>query len=140
MTNHHAQAMPGTSDAWQTIAFPTARVLLALIFVLSGLSKIGAAAAIQGYMQSRGVPPALLWPTVAFEIAAGIGIAIGYQTRILAVLLAGFCLVTGAVFHNDFANQIEVTMLLKNISMAGGLLLLATVGAGSTSIDTGMSK
>jgi len=112
-----------------------ARVLMALIFILSGLSKLGAADAVRGYMEVMGVPGALLWPTVAFEIGAGALVALGYRTRAIALLLAGFCLVTAAIFHHRFADQIQMIMFLKNVSMAGGFLLLAAVGPGSASLD-----
>lgn len=112
-----------------------ARILMALIFVLSGLSKIGATEAIRGYMEAMGVPGILLWPTIAFEISAGLLVAVGYQTRVIAFLLSGFCLVTAAIFHHQFADQIQMIMFLKNISMAGGFLLLACAGPGLASVD-----
>ena len=112
-----------------------ARVLMALIFILSGLSKLGAADAVRGYMDAMGVPGALLWPTVAFEIVAGALVVLGYMTRVIALLLASFCLVTAAIFHHQFSDQIQMIMFLKNISMAGGFLLLAVVGPGSVGLD-----
>ena len=112
-----------------------ARVLMALIFILSGLSKLGAADAVRGYMEAMGVPGALLWPTIAFEIGAGVLVALGYHTRVIALLLAGFCLATAAIFHHQFSDQIQMIMFLKNISMAGGFLLLAVVGPGSVGLD-----
>ena len=119
----------------QAPAMAIARVLMALIFILSGLSKLGAADAVRGYMEAMGVPGALLWPTIAFEIGAGVLVALGYRTRVIALLLAGFCLVTAAVFHHQFTDQIQMIMFLKNIAMAGGFLLLAAVGSGSLSLD-----
>lgn len=112
-----------------------ARVLMALIFILSGLSKLGAPDAVRGYMEAMGAPGVLLWPTIAFEIGAGVLVALGYRTRVIALLLAGFCLVTAAVFHHQFTDQIQMIMFLKNIAMAGGFLLLAAVGSGSASLD-----
>lgn len=119
----------------QAPAMAIARVLMALIFILSGLSKLGASDAVRGYMEAMGVPGALLWPTIAFEIGAGVLVALGYRTRVIALLLAGFCLVTAAVFHHQFTDQIQMIMFLKNIAMAGGFLLLAAVGSGSASLD-----
>ena len=119
----------------QAPAMAIARVLMALIFILSGLSKLGAADAVRGYMEAMGVPGALLWPTIAFEIGAGVLVALGYRTRVIALLLAGFCLVTAAVFHHQFTDQIQMIMFLKNIAMAGGFLLLAAVGSGSVGLD-----
>jgi putative oxidoreductase len=119
----------------QSYAMAVARVLMALIFILSGLSKIGAADAMRGYMEAMHVPGALLWPTILFEIGAGLLIAVGYRTRIVATLLAGFCLLTASIFHNQFADQIQVILFLKNVTMAGGFALLASVGPGSLSVD-----
>lgn len=119
----------------QASSMAIARVLMALIFVLSGLSKIAAAEAIRGYMDAMGVPGALLWPTIAFEIGAGLLIVLGYRTRIVALLLTGFCLATAAIFHHQFDDQIQMIMFLKNVAMAGGFLLLACTGAGTLSLD-----
>jgi len=116
-------------------AFAVARVLMAQVFILSGLSKIGAADAIRGYMEAMHVPGALLWPTIAFEIGAGLLIVLGYRTRILAWLLAGFCVATALIFHHQFSDQMQTTNFLKNIAMAGGWVLLACVGAGPLSLD-----
>lgn len=123
------------NDRLQNPSMAVARVLMATIFILSGLSKIGAVDAIRGYMEAMGVPGMLFWPTVLFEVGAGLLIAIGYQTRIVALLLSGFCLATAALFHHQLADQIQLIMFLKNISMAGGFLLLTAVGPGSISID-----
>jgi len=110
-----------------------------LIFLLSGLSKLGALAGTQAYMEAMHVPGVLLWPTILFEIGTGALVIVGYQTRVVAALLAGFSLVTGAIFHNHFSDQIRMIMFLKNVSMAGGLVLLAAVGAGRFSIDDARS-
>jgi len=119
----------------QAPAMAIARVLMALIFILSGLSKLGAADAVRGYMDAMGVPGALLWPTIAFEIGGGVLVALGYRTRVIALLFAGFCLATAAIFHHQFADQVQMIMFLKNVSMAGGFLLLAAVGSGSAGLD-----
>ena len=107
----------------------------ASIFLLSGLSKLGALTGTQAYMEAMHVPGVLLWPTILFEVGAAALIMVGYQTRVVAALLAGFSLVTGAIFHSHFSDQIQMIMFLKNVSMAGGLVLLAAVGAGRFSID-----
>jgi putative oxidoreductase len=119
----------------QAPVMATARMLMALIFILSGLSKLGAADAVRGYMEAMGVPGLLLWPTIVFEIGAGLLVALGYRTRVVALLLAGFCLLSAGIFHHQFADQVQMIMFLKNISMAGGFLLLAAVGPGSFGLD-----
>ena len=108
---------------------------MAAIFVLSGISKIGAFEATQGYMQAFGLPGALLGPTIAFEILAGLALLLGIGTRQAAFLLSGFSIVTALVFHRDFGDQIQQIMFLKNVAMAGGLLLLARNGSPSLSLD-----
>lgn len=112
-----------------------ARAFLAAIFILSGIGKIGAFEATQGYMEAFGLPGILLTPTIVFEVGAGIAILIGFQTRMVAVLLAGFTLITAVIFHTDFGDQIQQIMFLKNVAIAGGFLLLAKVGATGFSID-----
>lgn len=116
------------------------RSLLALIFILSGLSKISAYAYIQAYMQSVGLPGELLGPTIAFELISGICLVLGMWTRTVAILLAGFSVVTGAIFHHAFGDQIQLIMFLKNLAMAGGFLVLATIGAGRFSVDQRLKK
>lgn len=111
------------------------RVLLALIFVIAGLGKLGNLAGTAGYMQSGGVPAFLLWPTIALEVLGGIALIVGFQTRYTAWALAAFCLVSGALFHSDFANQMQMTMFLKNVAIAGGLLVLS-VAATPLSLDS----
>lgn len=116
------------------------RILLALIFVISGAGKIADPAGTAGYMQAMGVPAILLWPTVALELLGGLAIIVGFQTRLVAYLLAGFTLVAAAVFHTNFADQMQTIMFLKNVSIAGGLLLLASSGATYLSIDSKRGK
>lgn len=111
------------------------RVFLALIFVLSGLAKLGSIDVTQGYMEAMHVPGFLVFPTIIFEVGGGLLVMLGYRTRIIALLFAVFSLVTGIIFHNHFADPAQMTNFLKNISMTGGFLLLANVGAGSFSLD-----
>lgn len=111
-----------------------ARAGLSAIFILSGVSKIGAFAATQGYMEAFGLPGILLSPTIAFEIGAGTALLLGLGTRYVALLLAGFSLVTALVFHRDFTDQIQQIMFLKNVAMAAGLLLMAKTGAPGLSL------
>jgi putative oxidoreductase len=113
-----------------------ARAGLSAIFIVSGVGKIAAFAATQGYMEAFGLPGILLGPTIAFEIGAGLALLIGLRTQIVALLLAGFTLVTAIVFHRDFADPLQQIMFLKNVAMAGGLILLAKTGAPGLSLDS----
>jgi putative oxidoreductase len=112
-----------------------ARVLMSLLFLASGVGKISAIAATQAYMKAFGVPGVLLWPAAAWEIIAGIFLLIGLGIRPLALLLAGWCLLTAAIFHIAWADQIQQMMFLKNLTMAGGFLMLAKTGSWGMSVD-----
>jgi putative oxidoreductase len=112
-----------------------ARAAMAAIFVLSGISKIGAFEGTQAYMDAFGLPGALLGPTIAFEILAGLALLLGLGVRQAAFLLAGFSIITALIFHRDFGDQIQQIMFLKNVAMAGGLLLLARNGSPSLSLE-----
>lgn len=112
------------------------RIFLAAIFVLSGAGKVSDPAGTMGYMQAMGVPALLFWPTVAVELLGGLAVVVGFQTKLVSYLLAGFCLITALLFHRHFADQMQMIMFLKNVSMAGGFLLLASSGATALSIDS----
>jgi putative oxidoreductase len=112
-----------------------ARIFLGHIFLLAGISKIGAYQATQGYMDAMGVPGMLLPAVILLEIVGGLTIIVGWQTRIAAYLLAGFTILAGLIFHSNFADQTQMIMFMKNIAIAGGFLLLASYGAGAYSLD-----
>jgi putative oxidoreductase len=116
------------------------RVLIAAIFILSGVSKIGGYAATQAYMNSAGVPGALLPLVILIELAGGIAIVVGAYTRIVALLLAGFCILTGLLFHAGSPDQTQQIMFMKNLGLAGGFLFLAASGPGRLSVDRFLRK
>jgi putative oxidoreductase len=113
------------------------RVALSLIFVLSALGKLAAPEATLGYIASAGLPSPLvaLWGAITIELFGGAALAFGLGTRMVAVVLAGFSLLTAIFFHAEFADQNQMVHFLKNIAIAGGMLQLAAFGAGSISID-----
>ncbi len=111
------------------------RVLLAITFVVAGYGKIGGYAGTQGYMDSMGVPGMLLPLVIILELGGGLAIIAGWQTRIVAILLAGFTLLAAFTFHLDFADRMESIMFMKNLSIAGGFLLLAAYGPGALALD-----
>lgn len=113
------------------------RLLLALMFILSGLGKLAAPEATQGYIASVGLPLPMLSYLLAIvvEVGGGILLVIGYQTRIFSLVLAAFTFATALFFHRNFADQNQMIHFLKNISIVGGLLQVAAFGAGSLSID-----
>ncbi len=111
------------------------RVMIALIFVLAGLSKISAIEGTQGYMEAMGLSGILIYPTILFEVAAGLAMIAGFKTRYVALALAGFSLLSALIFHNQLGDQTQFILFMKNVAMAGGLLFLARYGAGELSID-----
>jgi len=113
----------------------TGRVLMSAIFVMAGISKLGSYAATQGYMESMGVPGALLPLVILLELGGGLTVLLGWQTRISALLLAGFCIVSALIFHANFGDQMQSILFMKNLAMAGGFLFLVAGGAGAWSLD-----
>src|SRR4029077_8112131 len=111
------------------------RILLAVPFLLSGLGKLGAYSATTAYMSSAGVPGALLPLVIITEVGGALAIVVGWKTRTVALLLAGFCLLTAITFHRNLADQNQMINFLKNVSIAGGFLLLVATGPGPLSID-----
>ncbi len=119
----------------QTYAAPAGRVLIALIFVLFGLNKIFNYGATAGWMEAMGVPGALLPLVIILEVLGGLAIVVGWQTRWIALALAGFSVFSALVFHTNFADQTEMANFMKNIAIAGGFLFLVANGAGAMSLD-----
>lgn len=114
------------------------RVFLATLFLASGLSKLGAAAATMAYIESAGLPlSSLVYAiTVAVEVGGGLLLLIGFQARPVAAVLALFTVAAAVIFHSNFADQNQAVHFLKNVAIAGGLLQVAVAGAGRLSFDT----
>lgn len=112
-----------------------ARILLALLFIMAGFGKMANVEGFAGYMASGGVPGLLAWPAILFEILGGIALLVGYQTRIVALAIAAFCVATAFLYHFDPADQNQMTQMLKNLALAGGYLALSVTGAGAWSVD-----
>ena len=119
----------------QSMSAPAGRILLALIFVTSGWGKITGYAGTQGYMESAGVPGVLLPLVIAVELLGGIALMLGWRARIVAFLLAGFTLLSALLFHWDPGNQQQYLSFMKNVSIAGGFLMIVALGAGAYSLD-----
>ena len=120
----------------------TARVLLALMFVLAGISKLTGLEGTAGYIASKGLPmPSVLaLATGLLEVIAGLMLAVGFQTRIAAAALAAFTVVASLLFHNFWAMEgaaamTNQLMFMKNLAIVGGLLMVFTHGAGPASVD-----
>lgn len=127
-------------DKMKDLALLAGRVLLALMFVMAGWSKIGGYAGTQGYMEAMGVPGFILPLVILLELGGGLAIVLGLFTRSLSVLLAGFTLMAAFIFHYQPAEQMQMLMFMKNVSVAGGFLALAAAGAGAFSVDARLGK
>lgn len=111
------------------------RVFISLIFLLSGIRKIGNYEETFGWMESLDVPGIFLIPAIILEICAAILIIVGYKVKISATLLSLFCVATAVIFHNDFSNEMDFISFMKNIGLAGGFLFLVVNGAKNFSLD-----
>ncbi|HMG50915.1 MAG TPA: DoxX family protein [Inquilinus sp.] len=113
------------------------RLLLALLFLISGFGKLAAPEATMGYIGMVGLPLPQIAYAVALliELGGGILLLVGFQTRAVALVLAVFSLVTALSFHFDFGDQNQMVHFLKNIAITGGFLQVFAFGAGSFSLD-----
>jgi putative oxidoreductase len=113
------------------------RVLLSSLFILAGYAKLTGLAGTAGWFGSIGLPLPMVTAVVVglLELFGGLAILVGFQTRLAAVALAIFTLAATAIAHMDFGDQMQVLLFQKNISITGGLLILAAFGAGALSID-----
>lgn len=132
------------------LAIVAARVLLSFLFIMSGFGKLVDPAATAGMITGAGLPAATALAYLAglYELIAGLFILVGFQTRITAWTLAAFCVFTGLVFHTGtvaiegwpegalgWINTLNQIMVMKNLTLAGGYILLAVFGAGAYSLD-----
>ncbi len=116
------------------------RLLIALIFVAAGYSKIGGYAGTQAYMEAMNVPGALLPLVILVELGGGLAIVLGFMTRLAALALAVFCVLSAFLFHANMADQMQQILFMKNLAMAGGFLFLVGNGAGALSVDAKLFK
>ena len=109
-----------------------ARILMAYIFIVAGWGKVTAYQATVGYMESMGVPAAMLPFTILVELGGGLALLFGFKARFAAMGLGVFSLITAFLFHGGAD---DATNFMKNLAMAGGLFFLMLHGAGKFSID-----
>ena len=113
------------------------RVLMSLIFIMSGFHKLLAPSDTIAHIAADGlpVPPAAYIVSVLCELGGGLAILVGWQTRLTAVVLALFCLATAATVHYVPGNPGQMVNYWKNVTMAGGFLNVVAFGAGTISLD-----
>ena len=127
-------------DKPSELSAPIGRLLLSMIFIFSGFTKITGYAATQGYMESMGVPGMLLPLVIAVELLGGIAILLGFKARLVAILMAGFSIVSALLFHQFWIDESQMNPFMKNIAMAGGFLMIFAHGPGSYSIDNSHTR
>jgi putative oxidoreductase len=127
----------------QTFAGPVGRVLLALIFLTSGIGKIFSFDGTAQYMASQGMPMASLFlvAAIAIEVLGGLSVITGFKARWGATALIVFTIVASLVFHQfwnleGMDRQIQMIMFMKNLSMIGGLLLVIAFGPGRFAVES----
>jgi putative oxidoreductase len=131
------RAAPAATGAAGGVLPLVGRSLIAAIFLLSGIAKLGDPAGTIGYIAAAGLP----LPEVAFaaavlaEIVGGALLVLGYRTRLVAAALAAFSVAAAFSFHFQLADQNQFIHFFKNLAMAGGLLHVAAFGAGRLSLD-----
>jgi putative oxidoreductase len=138
------------SNSSSSAAILVARILLSFIFIYSGFGKLTDPAGTAGMITGAGMPAATLLAYLAglFELVTGLAVLVGFQTKIVGWALAAFCVFTGLMFHSGtvvvpgwpdaalgWINALNGIMMMKNITLAGAYILLATVGAGAYSLD-----
>jgi putative oxidoreductase len=113
------------------------RLLIAAIFLLSGVGKIFNPEGTQAYIAAAGLPLPVVSYVIALvvEVGGGLLLLLGYRTRLAALVLAVFTLLAAVGFHHNFADQNQMIHFLKNLAIAGGLLQIVTFGAGGFSLD-----
>jgi putative oxidoreductase len=126
-----------SATSYQTLPL-IGRILIAAIFLVSGLGKLTAPAATIGYIGSLGLPVPLLGylGSMGLELVGSVLLIVGYRTRLVAVLLAAYSIVTALIFHHALGDQNQMFHFLKNVAMAGGLIQVVAYGAGALSFDS----
>lgn len=113
--------------AW--IAAIVGRLCLAVLFVFAGIGKLADLAGTAQYITSMTtLPGSLAAPTGIFEIVAGLLLALGFMTRLVAIVLAGFVALTTVLFHYQITDPLQAQTAMRNIAIIGGLLMVFAYG------------
>jgi putative oxidoreductase len=126
---------------------PAARILLAALFLWSGLGKITGWSNAEGYMTAMHMPmvPVFLALALVLELAGGLAVLVGFKTRIFALFLALYLVPTTLIFHRFWSATPDMALMqtinfMKNAAIMGGLLMTARFGAGEFSIDKMLAR
>lgn len=113
----------------------SARALMSFIFIAAGYAKLVGYDDTMTWMETMSVPGGLLPLVILIELGGGLALLLGWQTRLAAAALAGFCVLSGVLFHAGQPDDLQQILLMKNLAMAGGLLSIVRTGAGCPSVD-----
>lgn len=129
-------------DSFATPLVVIGRVLLALMFVLSGFGKLTGIEGTAGYIASAGLPMATALAVIVglLEFFGGLALMVGFHARWAALALGVFAILASLLFHNFWAMPadkafMQQLMFMKNLSVAGGMFVVAALGAGPASFD-----
>ena len=111
------------------------RIFLSTLFLFEGIRKFFYQDETIEYMESFGVPELFFYPSIFFEIIIPTLLIIGFKTRIVALLMFLFTITVSVIFHTDFSNHMQIIAFLKNFSIAGGFLIIASYEAKMCTID-----
>ena len=125
---------------FEDVGLLVGRILMPILFITAGWGKITGYAGTQQYMEAMGVPGFMLPLVILLEFGGGLAILFGFLTRFTALFTAGFTIPTAFLFHSNFAEGVNQLMFMKNLSIAGGFLVLGLVGPGAYSLDRLISK
>jgi putative oxidoreductase len=134
--NSSTVGKPDTAANYSAVIL-VGRVLLSAMFIIAGFGKLTAISATAGWFGSIGLPMPTVTTVVVglVELLGGLAILVGYQTRIVALVLAVFTVAATAIAHMDFSDAMQTLLFQKNLSITGGFLILAAFGAGALSLD-----
>ena len=132
-----ASAVDAQAAKFGDIALLIGRILIGILFLVAAYNKVKGYSGGINYFGKLGIPmPQITLPlTIVFEAAAGILLIIGYQTRLVALAIAAFCVMSALLAHMNFGDGNQLNHFLKNLAIAGGALVLFAGGAGRQSVD-----
>ena len=111
------------------------RIFLSILFLFEGIRKLFYQEETIEYMEDFGIPEILFYPSLFFELIFPILLIIGFKTRVAASFMCLFTIVVSIIFHSDFTDHMQIVSFLKNLSIAGGFLVIASYEAKMCTVD-----